>query len=86
MESLIKIEDSPDLLKDTVSGAVLNTNVKALAAYKAKRNFISKVDTLEQRVSSMESSLTEIKQCINGLTYAFVGDVTEGKVVIYNVI
>jgi hypothetical protein len=64
MESLIKIEDSPDLLKDTVSGAVLNTNVKALAAYKAKRNFISKVDTLEQRVSSMESSLTEIKQLL----------------------
>ncbi len=62
--SLIKVEDSPDLLKDTVSGAVLNTNVKALAAYKAKRNFISKVDTLEQRVSSMESSLTEIKQLL----------------------
>lgn len=64
MESLVKIQDSPDLLKDTVSGAVLNTNVKALAAYKAKRNFISKVDTLEQRVSSMESSLTEIKQLL----------------------
>lgn len=64
MESLIKIKESPDLLKDTVSGAVLNTNVKALAAYKAKRNFISKVDTLEQRVSSMESSLTEIKQLL----------------------
>jgi hypothetical protein len=64
MESLIKIEDSPDLLKDTVSGAVLNTNVKALAAYKAKRNYISKVDTLEQRVSSMESNLTEIKQLL----------------------
>ena len=64
MESLVKIQDSPDLLKDTVSGAVLNTNVKALAAYKAKRNYISKVDTLEQRVSSMESSLTEIKQLL----------------------
>lgn len=64
MESLIKIQDSPDLLKDTVSGAVLNTNVKALAAYKAKRNYISKVDTLEQRVSSMESNLTEIKQLL----------------------
>lgn len=62
--SLIKVEDSPDLLKDTVSGAVLNTNVKALAAYKAKRNYISKVDTLEQRVSSMESNLTEIKQLL----------------------
>jgi len=64
MESLIKIQDSPDLLKDTVSGAVLNTNVKALAAYKAKQNYISKVDTLEQRVSSMESNLTEIKQLL----------------------
>ncbi len=64
MESLVKIQDSPDLLKDTVSGAVLNTNVKALAAYKAKRNYISKVDTLEERVSSMESNLTEIKQLL----------------------
>lgn len=64
MESLIKIQDSPDLLKDTVSGAVLNTNVKALAAYKAKRNYISKVDTLEQRINSVESSLTEIKQLL----------------------
>ncbi len=64
MKSLIKIEDSPDLLKDTVSGAVLNTNVKALMAYKAKRNYISKVDNLEQRISSVESNLTEIKQLL----------------------
>jgi hypothetical protein len=64
MKTLIKIEDSPDLLKDTVSGAVLNTNVKALMAYKAKRNYISKVDNLEQRISSVESNLTEIKQLL----------------------
>jgi hypothetical protein len=62
--SLIKVEDSPDLLKDTVSGAVLNTNVKALAAYKARQNYISKVDTLEQKVNSMESNLREIKELL----------------------
>lgn len=62
--SLIKVEDSPDLLKDTVSGAVLNTNVKALAAYKAKRNYVSKVDALEQKVNSIESNLRELKELL----------------------
>lgn len=62
--SLVKIEDSPDLLKDTVSGAVLNTNTKALAAYKAKRNYASKVDALEQKVNSIESNLRELKELL----------------------
>ncbi len=59
--SLIKIEDSPDLLKDTVSGAVLNTNVNALRAYKAKKAHSS---NLENKVNSMEKELKEIKELL----------------------
>jgi len=37
MKNYIKIENSPDLVKDTSSGAVLNTNVQALEAYRKRR-------------------------------------------------
>jgi len=53
-KSLLKIEDSPDLLKDIESGAVLNTNVNALRAYKAKKAHSS---NLENKVNSMEKEL-----------------------------
>jgi hypothetical protein len=60
-KSLLKIEDSPDLLKDIESGAVLNTNVNALRAYKAKKTHSS---NLENKVNSMEKELKEIKELL----------------------
>ena len=37
MTKYIKIENEQDLVKDSETGAILNTNLDSLSAYKAKR-------------------------------------------------
>lgn len=54
MTDYLKIENSPDLVKDTRSGAILNTNVRALEAYRKKREKSDKVDKLESEISSLK--------------------------------
>ena len=60
----LKIEDASDLVKDTRSGAILNTNVRALEAYRKKREKSDKVDKLETRVVSLEQTINELKSLI----------------------
>lgn len=61
---LVKVEGSSELLKDTVSGAVLNTNVTALAAYRAKRLQSSKLERLEEEVNELSKNVKELKELI----------------------
>jgi hypothetical protein len=64
MTDYLKIEDAPDLVKDTRSGAILNTNVRALEAYRKKREKSDKVDKLETKVISLEQNINELKSLI----------------------
>jgi hypothetical protein len=64
MTDYVKIEDAPDLVKDTRSGAILNTNVRALEAYRKKREKSDKVDKLETKVISLEQNINELKSLI----------------------
>jgi hypothetical protein len=64
MMDYLKIEDAPDLVKDTRSGAILNTNVKALEAYRKKREKADKVDKLETKVISLEQNINELKSLL----------------------
>jgi hypothetical protein len=64
MNQYIKIEDTPDLVKDTNSGALLNTNVQALEAYRKRREKFSKFDELENKVVSLEQNINELKSLI----------------------
>lgn len=64
MTDYLKIEDAPDLVKDTRSGAILNINVKALEAYRKRREKLSKVDTLENKVASLEKTINELKSLV----------------------
>jgi hypothetical protein len=61
MKNYIKIENSPDLVKDTSSGAVLNTNVQALEAYRKRREKNSKVDNLEDEINTIKQTVNELK-------------------------
>jgi hypothetical protein len=61
MTDYLKIENSPDLVKDTRSGAILNTNVRALEAYRKKREKSDKVDKLESEISSLKQNIDELK-------------------------
>jgi seryl-tRNA synthetase len=59
--SYLKIENAPDLVKDTKSGAVLNTNTNALAAYRKQRARAQKVESLESKINKLEKDISELK-------------------------
>lgn len=56
--SLVKVQDHPDLLKDTNSKAVLNNNYAALLEYKKKQKMSKEID-------SLKSDVQEIKELMN---------------------
>jgi len=64
MTDYLKIENLPDLVKDSRSGAILNTNVKALEAYRKKREKSDKVDRLETEVNSIKQNIDELKSLL----------------------
>lgn len=64
MNQYIKIEDTPDLVKDINSGALLNTNVQALEAYRKRREKLNKAEQLENRMTTVENTLNELKSLL----------------------
>lgn len=64
MNQYIKIEDTPDLVKDINSGALLNTNVQALEAYRKRREKLNKTEQLENRMTTVENTLNELKSLL----------------------
>ena len=64
MTEYVKVEDAPDLVKDLRSGAVLNTNVQALEAYRKRREKLNKTEQLENRVTTIENTLNELKSLL----------------------
>jgi hypothetical protein len=64
MTEYVKVENAPDLVKDLSSGAVLNTNVQALEAYRKRREKLNKTEQLENRVTTIENTLNELKSLL----------------------
>jgi len=60
----IKIEDSNDLVKDTKSGAVLNTNMSGYAAAKRRRLYKQQ---REDDINSIREELAELKGMLRSL-------------------
>ena len=64
MSKYIKIENEQDLVKDGDTGAILNTNLDSLSAYKAKRK---KDAEMQNRVDKMENDIGDIKSMLKEL-------------------
>ncbi len=71
---LRKVKDHPNLLKDMHTGLILNTDAKGLQEYKDKKAVMNanrenknKIDSLEEKVNSIQGDLEEIKNLIKGL-------------------
>lgn len=62
--SHVKIEGTTNLVKDTSSGAILNTDntglQKALALKEARKNQKEEIEEIKQKVSDMENKLDRI--------------------------
>lgn len=59
-----KIKDNPDLVKDTVTQAVINTNSNAIHA---RRNQIAINKAKEEEFAQMKNDIAEIKSLLTQL-------------------
>ena len=60
-----KIADKPDLVKDTVSGAVINTNTNA---FTARREQMAKDAERESEFEKMKAEIEELKKIVKKLS------------------
>ena len=70
MSDKIKVENQEDLVRDVYNGAILNTNLSSIVAYKARKNEINKMRTLENRVCGIETDIRDIKSLLQQLVVA----------------
>lgn len=61
---LLQIEACPGFAKDTSSGAILNTDRSALAAYKTRRKMMRELGESKDRVSELEERLDRIERLL----------------------
>lgn len=57
----------PGYIKDEETGAVINTNMSELEAYKQQLAQLKKQKALETKINSMESDISEIKNLLKAL-------------------
>jgi len=62
--SYIKVEGRPNLVRDTESGAILNTSKGAVEQYRMIRE---KHDNKNKQIEQMQSDILELKQIIKQL-------------------
>jgi hypothetical protein len=61
----LRIEDNPDYVKDIESNAILNTNLAAVADYKAKKKQAAKIISMEHEINMLKEELEKIKTHLN---------------------
>ena len=64
MPRIKKIKDNPDLVKDTVTQAVINTNSTAIHARRAQ---IAASKAREDEIQTMKADIAEIKSLLKKL-------------------
>lgn len=60
-----KIKENPDLVKDTESGAVINTNSNAFARRREQMRLAQEKDN---KIVQLEKDVAELKKLIKGLS------------------
>jgi hypothetical protein len=63
----IIVKERPDLVKDRETGALLNTNTRALKEYKIAKMNSRKNLKLQSQVSDMQKEIDELKNLVKGL-------------------
>jgi hypothetical protein len=60
----VAVKDNPDLVKDTVTQAVINTNSNAIHA---RRNQIALIKAKDDEIQTMKADIAEIKSLLKKL-------------------
>jgi TolA-binding protein len=74
MSKLLQIQQHPGFVKDTESGAILNTDNDKLTAYKKQKKLMRAVATNEQRIEQLESDIHEMKGMLQLLVSKMTGN------------
>lgn len=64
MSRFIKVKDHPDLVRDTVTGAILNNNKEKIRETKSRLNQEKKFET---EINNLKSDVSDIKQMLSKL-------------------
>lgn len=64
MVDKLKILGNEDLVRDTKSNAILNTDLDALNKYRAKRARDNKINNMAEEVDTLRQEMTEIKSLL----------------------
>lgn len=59
-----KVKENPDLVKDTATQAVINTNT---SAFSARRDQLDKLKAKDTEIETMKSDIEELKKIIKKL-------------------
>lgn len=63
----VKVKDAEELVRDTGSSAILNTDNESLRLYKAKKQREAKIEKLFAEHEELKSDLQEIKSLLRDL-------------------
>lgn len=58
--AFVKIKDRPDLIKDTVTGAILTVDRKNADEYNRQKNLINSNRKMQQEIEEVREKLSEI--------------------------
>jgi hypothetical protein len=63
----LKVEEHTDLVRDTQSNAILNTNNDSLSAYKKRKKHFVKVSNMDDKMKHMDERLINIENLLSSL-------------------
>lgn len=64
---LLKVKEHKNLVRDTKSNAVLNTDNCGLNAYKNRKMQFSKIDNMEDKIKHLDDRLINIENLLSSL-------------------
>jgi hypothetical protein len=70
---LLPIQQHPGFVKDTGSGAILNTDNDKLTAYKKQKKLMRALATNEERIEKLETDIHEMKDMLKLLVSKMTG-------------
>ena len=62
--NLVRIKDKPNLVRDTNTGAILNTDVDAFKLHKKEKELKEQTKQNTKEINSMKSDISEIKNML----------------------
>jgi hypothetical protein len=63
----LKVEEHPDLVRDSQTNAILNTNNDSLSAYKKRKTHFVKVSNMDDKMKHMDERLINIENLLSSL-------------------